>query len=36
VTDLIDSIERTAFKRYLSDRKARAHMQWSTAPRAEM
>ncbi|HEX9875279.1 MAG TPA: hypothetical protein VGC50_01340 [Gammaproteobacteria bacterium] len=31
VTDLIDIIERTAFERYLSDRKTRAQLRWSEA-----
>jgi hypothetical protein len=31
VTDLIDIIERTAFERYLSDRKTRTQLRWSAA-----
>jgi hypothetical protein len=31
VTDLIDIIERTAFERYLSDRKTRTSLRWSEA-----
>ena len=36
VTDLIDSIERTAFKRYISIREHRRQYSWSSPDRAEV